>query len=86
MDKANAVEIVEKSSKELQKCKDNQIKLWDEKGYPHFASVTGRCFKCHKDVYQNYVLGTHWEPRISYGHDGKTLVTGCPHCHKSFCD
>ncbi|PKM61667.1 MAG: hypothetical protein CVU99_02590 [Firmicutes bacterium HGW-Firmicutes-4] len=85
MEKQN-IEVIKKSPEELQKCKNDQVKLWEEKSYPDFAPRSGKCYRCGRDIYQNYLLGTHWEPKISNGHDGKTLVTGCPHCHRSFCD
>lgn len=74
--------VVEKSLKELQECKDAQAELCRVEDFPHFAPVSGRCYKCGRNIYQNYLLGS----RESNGYDGKTFVTGCPHCHRSFCD
>lgn len=85
MEKENILLVV-KSNQQLQECKDNQVKLWEEKKLPDFAPRSGKCYKCNRDIYQNYIIGTHWSPRLSNGHDGKELVTGCPHCHRSFCD
>ena len=85
MEKENIL-LIEKSNEQLQECKDNQVHLWVEEKLPDFAPRSGKCYKCGRDIYQNYILGTHWKPRLSNGHDGKELVTSCPHCNRSFCD
>lgn len=78
------ITTIKKSQEELDQCRENQSELCEKKGYPEFAPAGGTCYQCGKDVYQNYLIGT--QSKISNGYDGTTLVTGCPHCHKSFCD
>lgn len=52
---------------------------------PDFAPSNGVCWKCHNNIYKpiknrGYVSGITTEK-------AKTeLVTGCPHCHRSYCD
>jgi hypothetical protein len=78
--------IVQKTPQEIKECIEFQKKYCSETGHPHFAPETGNCFRCHKNVYQNYDMesryGEKWE---SKGY-GKTLVTGCPHCKMSYCE
>lgn len=62
-----------------------QKKYCKEKRYPHFAPSGGHCWSCGRNIY---------EPKENkYGTTGITLeqasnqlVTGCPHCHRSYCD
>ena len=44
--------------------------------YPFFAPPNGVCWCCHRQIYE----------RISYKSASTSLVTGCPHCHRSYCD
>lgn len=52
---------------------------------PHFAPINGRCYRCGKNIYEPYE-----KKGETYGIDaetaGKFLITGCPHCNRSFCD
>lgn len=59
-------------------CKDNKA--------PHFAPEDGFCWSCGKQIYADYpsVYGTDWG--ISTEDASAELVTGCPHCHRSYCD
>lgn len=75
-------EVVKKTIKEIGNCITEQKKLCDERNFPHFAPKNGDCYHCGKNMYQNYVI----KGRQSYGKDGKELITGCPHCHGSYCD
>ena len=43
-------------------------------GYPHFAPSDGKCYKCNRQIYE----------LVSYESASTALVTGCPHCHRSF--
>lgn len=59
-----------------------QSKLCEEKGYPHFAPNDGRCWKCNKNIYEPDERGFG----ITTEKASKELVTGCPHCFRSYCD
>lgn len=39
---------------------------------PHFAPWDGICWSCRRQIYEI--------------EDGRSFVTGCPHCNKSYCD
>ena len=78
-----------------------QAAYCNEKGYPHFAPESGRCWRCNRNIYEQVgwkVDNGRWvqvsldspELKLTTGIDveraGKELVTGCPHCHRSYCD
>ena len=43
-----------------------------KKGLPHFTPHNGVCFSCYGQIYTEV--------------SGESLVTGCPLCHRSYCD
>jgi len=47
-----------------------------ERMLPHFAPPDGKCWSCGNDIYLTITLETA----------SNSLITGCPHCHKSYCD
>jgi len=56
----------------------NQLNLCRKLTAPFFMSENGVCYKCGRDIIP--VL-------INKGEDGsKELVTGCPICHRTYCD
>ena len=75
---------------DVQKSCEAQKKLCDEKNYPHFAPSDGICYDCRRQIYSKiehnnmpghkpYYSGISVD-RAS-GH-----ITGCPHCHYSYCE
>ena len=44
---------------------------------PHFAPDDGFCYSCGKQIYAN---------GRSVKYASENLITGCPHCHRSYCD
>ena len=56
------------------KAKEAQNKYCTENNAPNFAN--GGCFSCGRDIYT----------LISVEEAGRSLITGCPVCHRSFCD
>ena len=63
---------------------DNQIKqkieaqekYCKEHKAPHFAPHSGICWSCNKQIYE----------KISLEKAATELITGCPHCNRSYCD
>lgn len=49
-----------------------QRALCETRGLPHFAPADGVCWSCHRQIYEAM--------------DGASYVTGCPFCHRSYCD
>ena len=62
-----------------------QDKYCKENGYPHFAPESGKCWSCNSDIYAQINHG-EYKTGISVEEAGSTLITGCPHCHISYCD
>ena len=58
---------------------------------PRFAPNDGWCYYCHNQI---YAMAKHIDPytgAVSYtgittDEAESTLVTGCPHCHRSYVD
>lgn len=67
----------QKDWSEIQQAIKEQKEFCKANDKPHFAPIDGRCFNCGANVYKNGSVE---------GWDGKSLVTGCRHCHYSFCD
>lgn len=64
-----------------------QKRYCEEKGYPHFAPNSGYCFRCHANIYTDHKdYDGYVSSGISVEAAGNNLVTGCPHCHYSFCE
>lgn len=78
--------IEQRTQQQINECRKGQLELTKAKGYPHFAPMSGRCFKCNRDIYQAYMIGD-WESKgINVERASKELITGCPHCNRSYCD
>lgn len=65
--------------------KEKQREYCKEHSLPHFAPYDGICFSCRQNIYRpiehkGYVTG------ISVERAGKELITGCPHCNRTYCD
>ena len=61
------------------KAAEAQAKLCKENHYPHFAPKTGNCWGCGNNIYEG---DKGWDVERA----GKYLITGCPHCHRTYCD
>lgn len=67
-----------------------QEEFCSRNGAPLFAPAWGFCYRCGEQIYKEKKQ-TGWNGReyttgISTEEAGKRLITGCPHCKKSFCD
>lgn len=76
-------ELIKKTDTEISECMQKQRDLCKEKGYPHFAPNSGICWRCNKNIYQNY---KEIDGRVSHGESGEEHIIGCPHCNRSYCD
>lgn len=83
------------------KARKAQEKYCNEKDYPHFAPKSGVCWKCNRNIYEQIGWKVENGRGIQVSLDskelrhttgitvekaGKELVTGCPHCSRSYCD
>lgn len=60
-----------------------QQRYCKEKDYPHFAHRV--CCSCKRCIYEKVDHGNR-TTGISVEEAGSTLITGCPHCNRSYCD
>ena len=60
----------------IQKKIDAQIKYCLENKLPLFMSRSGLCWACHGQLMNYYSLE----------YVSNNLITGCPYCHRSFCE
>ena len=78
------------------KASESQKTYCKEKEYPHFAPSNGKCYRCNKNIYEQLEHEqTDWKTGevvrtyvtgISIEEAGSELITGCPHCHYSYCE
>jgi len=70
-----------------------QADLCNAKNAPHFAPESGLCWSCRKQIYEpltRKMRGFKMEiievtTGISVEKATKELITGCPHCNRSYC-
>lgn len=62
-----------------------QSKLCNAKSYPDFAPSDGVCYACNKNIYKEIDHGSY-KTGVSVERATNELITGCPHCHRSYCD
>lgn len=60
-----------------------QEKLASDCREPLFAPYDGICFACHQNIYDNNRSGTG---AITVESASNHLITGCPHCRRSYVD
>lgn len=67
-----------------------QKKYCEENDVPHFAPHSGNCWSCRKNIYEPREYsgwnGGTYTSGITVEKAGSELVTGCPHCNRSYCD
>lgn len=70
---------------DVEASKAAQKKLQQDKGYPDFAPASGFCWNCKRQIYQEIDRG-EYKSGITVEKASSELVTGCPHCHRTYCD
>lgn len=76
------------------KSREAQEKYCKENGLPHFAPGSGRCWNCNLNIFEPrkviHAQGTEYEREFTTGitveKAGSELITGCPHCNRTYCD
>lgn len=86
---------------DVAKAREAQEKYCKNTDAPHFAPETGRCWKCNRNIYEQYGWKVEQgrassvplnspectiKTGITVDQAKNVLVTGCPHCHRSYCD
>jgi hypothetical protein len=75
---------------------EGQKKYCQEEKLPHFAPTSGRCYRCSENIYARIVhqrkdrktqevIG-EYTTGIEVEKASSELITGCPHCNRSYCD
>jgi len=62
-----------------------QAKLCKENNFPHFAPLSGVCYKCGRNIYRQ-IENAGYKSGHSIEKASSELITGCPHCHISYCE
>lgn len=76
---------MEKETFDVKLACEAQAKYVKEKGYPHFAPTSGRCYDCGRNIYSQIVNGDY-KSGYSVERASSELITGCPHCLRSYCE
>lgn len=63
-------------------CIRSQIKFCKDHKKLVFIPWDSRCYSCGKNIFADYD-GSKGYP---LDRAGSQLITGCPHCHRTFCD
>lgn len=86
---------------DAQKSIEAQKKYCEENQDPHFAPYSGICWSCNRNIYQPVGWKYENGRKVQVSSDssdkdrvtgvtvekaGSELVTGCPHCNRSYCD
>jgi hypothetical protein len=86
---------------DIAKARKAQENYCNEKKLPHFAPASGICYRCCKNIYEEVgwkvengrkiqvplkSVELHHKTGVTVEEAGKTLITGCPHCNRSYCD
>ena len=67
-----------------EKAGDAQKKFQKENGFPDFAPRDGYCWSCKKDIYSEIDHGKYKTGK-SVEEASSQLITGCPHCNRTYC-
>lgn len=67
------------------KANEAQTKYCADNNCPHFAPE-GKCWKCNNNIYESLDRGNGYSTGIDVERAGTELITGCPHCNRTYCD
>lgn len=87
-------ESIKVNSEEILKCIQAQREYASKNRAPYFAPGDGFCWKCKRNIYQNYkiislsngLIYSQISDGYSLNRASSELITGCPHCSRSYCD
>lgn len=68
--------------KETALCIEAQKKYAQKNKTLWFAPSNGICFSCGKNIFHS----TQWSQGITLEMATNEIITGCPHCFRTFCD
>ena len=67
-------------------CIEAQKNYCKENGVPHFAPQDGFCYSCGKQIYADCEKNGFIDHGETLEYAKSRLITGCPHCNRSYCD
>lgn len=86
----NCLDVYNQSDYDMQKATEAQKEYAISKRAPFFPPLSGLCWNCLENIYlpkevcgKGKVVGYSG---ITIKRAGEKLITGCPHCNKSFVD
>lgn len=86
---------------DVEKARKGQLEYCEKNNAPHFANESGKCWACGRQIYkpvfwkrkgncQFDIVNSYEEcdfvTGITVEEASRELVTGCPHCNRSYCD
>lgn len=71
---------------DTQRASAAQEKYCSDHGLPRFAPKSGTCPRCGRNIYDPHEYGGQIASGIDVESAGSRQITGCPHCHTTFCD
>lgn len=77
--------VIPDSGYDIMRAAKAQELYCEKEKVPHFAPFNGNCLSCHKNIYKKEMRG-EYSSGISVARAESSLVTGCPHCNKSYCE
>jgi len=88
--KYKAMEKKKKEDFNVGKAVTAQNEYQKRTGSPAFPPSSGVCWVCRKNIYVPYEYkganGETYLVGITVKEAGERLITGCPHCNRSYCD
>lgn len=73
-------------NEDVRACIEAQSNYCKENEDPLFAPQDGFCHSCGKQIYADYEEHGSIDRGESLEYARNNLITGCPHCHRSYCD
>jgi hypothetical protein len=78
-EKIRGVILICGGDNKIKKFIDNQKRYCEENNLPFFMPEDGVCWSCGNPIIDDL-------RKMGYGDGDVRLVTGCPICHRSYCD
>ena len=71
---------------DVQKSCEAQKALIEKNNYPFFPPRDGVCYYCRQNIYREIDHGNGYKSGYDLQRASTELITGCPHCHYSYCE
>lgn len=86
---------------DVEEARKGQLEYCEKNNLPRFANESGKCWACSRQIYKpvfwkrneykqfevvNSIDECDYVTGITVEKASRELVTGCPHCNRSYCD